>query len=289
MRPGPLSDVQVDRYARDGFTICRKLFSTREIDRLAETAGNDLDMANHAYLKADGEGGRVRMALWNHPGDDLYGMFSRSRRIVDAAEQVLDDQVYHYHSKLILKDANVGGAWTWHQDYGYWYLNGVLYPNMISVSIAIDAATKENGCMQVLRGSHLIGRIDHQRSGDQAGADMERVNAARDRLDLVYCEMEPGDALFFHCNLLHRSDMNRSDRSRWSLICCYNAKANEPFKASHHPGYSLLSKVEDDAIMNHDAMRCENETEWFDPNTNQSLARLGSQSDENDASGITQA
>ena len=32
----------------------------------------------------------------------------------------------YYHSKMILKDAKVGGAWAWHQDYGYWYQNGVL-------------------------------------------------------------------------------------------------------------------------------------------------------------------
>ena len=45
-----------------------------------------------------------------------------------ACEQVLDDEVYHYHSKMIMKDALVGGAWAWHQDYGYWYQNGVLFP-----------------------------------------------------------------------------------------------------------------------------------------------------------------
>ena len=36
--------------------------------------------------------------------------------------------MYHYHSKLMLKEPEVGGAWVWHQDYGYWYQNGCLYP-----------------------------------------------------------------------------------------------------------------------------------------------------------------
>ena len=58
-----------------------------------------------------------------------------------------------------------------------------------------------------------MGRIEHGKTGDQTGADMEIVNAALERMELVYIEAEPGDALFFHCNLLHRSDQNRSPRS----------------------------------------------------------------------------
>jgi ectoine hydroxylase-related dioxygenase (phytanoyl-CoA dioxygenase family) len=66
--------------------------------------------------------------------------------------------------------------------------------------------------------------------------------------DLVYVEMEPGDALFFHCNLLHRSDQNRSPNPRWSLICCYNAARNNPYKESNHPRYTPIKKVPDTAI-----------------------------------------
>ena len=39
---------------------------------------------------------------------------------------------------MLVKDAQVGGAWAWHQDYGYWYEDGVLFPLLVSVSIAVD-------------------------------------------------------------------------------------------------------------------------------------------------------
>jgi ectoine hydroxylase len=156
--------------------------------------------------------------------------------------------VYHYHSKMVMKDAKVGGAWAWHQDYGYWYHNGVLLPLLCSAFIAVDPATRQNGCIQVIRGSHHAGRIDHVLTGQQAGADMERVNELLKIQELVYVEMDPGDTLFFDCNLLHRSDQNHSDHPRWSMICCYNAARNDPYKESQHPRYTPLHKVPDAAI-----------------------------------------
>ena len=163
-------------------------------------------------------------------------------------ERLLEGEVYHYHHKMILKEPMTGGAWEWHQDYGYWYNNACLFPHLASCMIAVDRATKENGCLQVLKGSHHLGRIDHLKVGDQTGADMERVHVALERLELVHCELEPGSAIFFHCNLLHCSAQNRSDKPRWALICCYNAARNDPFKESRHPRYSFLEKWPDSRI-----------------------------------------
>jgi ectoine hydroxylase-related dioxygenase (phytanoyl-CoA dioxygenase family) len=103
----------------------------------------------------------------------------------------------------------------------------------------------------VIDNSHYCGRINHTLTGEQAGADKDRVDEMLkrpDRFPLVYVEMEPGDALFFHSNTLHRSDQNKSDNPRWSMICCYNAKTNDPYKDSHHPRYTPLSVVPDGMI-----------------------------------------
>ena len=58
----------------------------------------------------------------------------------------------------------------------------------------------------------------------------EHLEAALKRFELVYVEMDPGDALVFDGNLLHRSDANRTDTYRWGYICSYNAVKNAPFK-----------------------------------------------------------
>jgi hypothetical protein len=85
-------------------------------------------------------------------------------------------------------------------------------------------------------------------TGDQAGANLERVEEAKKRFELVHCTMEPGDVIFFHGNLLHASDRNNSDHPRWSMICCYNYKKNDPYKEAHHPRYTPLVKVADEMI-----------------------------------------
>ena len=243
-----LNHKQIKAYQRDGYLIIKKLFDEEEISLLSSSAKQDRELDRRSQERKDGQGGAVRMSLWNHPGDKIYGMFARCHRIVNSMEVLLDGEVYHYHSKMIFKEPKIGGAWEWHQDYGYWYQNGCLQPLLASVMIAVDPATTGNGCLQVLRQSHHLGRIDHQQIGDQVGAEIERVAESMKIFDLVYVEMEPGDALFFHCNLLHRSDQNRSPNPRWSLICCYNAARNNPYKESNHPRYTPIKKVPDTAI-----------------------------------------
>ncbi|MDE0392299.1 MAG: phytanoyl-CoA dioxygenase family protein, partial [Rhodospirillales bacterium] len=139
-------------------------------------------------------------------------------------------------------------AWNWHQDYGYWYFNGNLFPDMLSVLIAIDPATEENGCLRVIRGSARMGRLDHELVGGQLTADPERVAHAVERLEVVSCEMAAGDALFLHCNALHGSTKNTSKQSRNVLLCCYNAARNDPYKDHHMPRYTPLQTLPDSAV-----------------------------------------
>ena len=93
-----------------------------------------------------------------------------------------------------------------------------------------------------------MGRIEHGRVGGQVGADVERIKEVEKKLDLVYCEMEPGDALFFHCNTLHRSDQNKSENPRRALICCYNMARNSSYKKGAGPSYTPLERVSANAI-----------------------------------------
>jgi len=74
------------------------------------------------------------------------------------------------------------------------------------------------------------------------------VNNALKTKELVYCELEPGDALFFHSNILHRSEANLSDKPRWSVISCYCSQANIAYNETSTAWKVPVNRVPDEAI-----------------------------------------
>ncbi len=237
---GP-TPAEVAAYQDVGYLLVRGLLTPAEADLLNRTARQDHAMCASATTRSDAQGGQTVLAVRNEIGDDLYGAIVRNERVVRTMECLMGEEVYHYHHKLMLKEPRVGGAWEWHQDYGYWYNYGCLYPRMASCYIAIDPAHRANGCLQVIPKSHHLGRIDHGKVGGQTGADPERMKAILERLPVEYVIMQPGDALFFHSLVLHRSDQNTSEDPRWALIACYNARSNDPYAVLRHNGYSPIS------------------------------------------------
>lgn len=244
-----LSPEEVGRYHRDGFIFVRALFDAEETHLLRRAMEEDPAIREHSLQRADQAGGATRISLWNRAGDSVYGLAARTPRVVDTAEALIGEPVYHFQSKLTAKDPRVGGAWEWHQDYGYWYYNGCLEPKMLSFMIALDATDAENGCLKLLKGSHRLGRLDHvQVTAGQNTTDPGRMPHILARYELVECALAPGDAVIFHANTLHRSDQNRSDRRRWTFLCCYNAVSNDTFKRDDDRYYVPLLKVSDDAV-----------------------------------------
>ncbi len=244
-----LTPTHIDQFNNDGYLVSGGLFSPEETTALLRVAKSDQVLLSESYAKRDASGGESRLAVRNELADSPYSAIVRSQRVAGSMQKLLGDEVYHYHHKMMLKEPRVGGAWEWHQDYGYWYNNGCLFPDMGSCLIALDRATRANGCLQVIAGSHKMGRVNHGTTGDQTGADPDRVQAALKRMKLVYCELQPGDAIFFHGNLLHRSDQNTSDDPRWSLICCYNTRHNDPIITDgRHPNYSPLEIWSDEKV-----------------------------------------
>jgi ectoine hydroxylase-related dioxygenase (phytanoyl-CoA dioxygenase family) len=252
MNNSALNGDQLSAYQRDGYLIVKSFCSRAETDKLYHTALEDQAMTNHALDLNDQTGKKTKLSLWFTPGNDVFGYLTRSEKMVGAIKQLLggNSLVCHFHSKLMQKQPKVGGAWEWHQDYGYWYKNQFMFPDgLISVMIALTAANKANGCLQVIRGSHKMGRVNHGFAGEQVGADMQMVENALKTMDLIYVELKPGDALFFHPNLLHRSEANLSDHPRWSVISCYNLLSNIAYNETSVSWKTPVVVVPDNALL----------------------------------------
>ncbi len=252
-----LTVAQVSSYDRDGYLIIPNFFSKEEVSKLYRVSMEDLAVSKNSIDLNDQEGKKTKLALWFTPGNDIYGLLTKSERMVNSVDKLMDgtSPVCHFHSKLMQKEPKVGGAWEWHQDYGYWYKNEFLFPDqMISIMIAFTEATKENGCLQVIKGSHKMGRVEHGFIGEQTGASQRYVDLALETMELVHVELKPGDGLFFHSNILHRSEANLSDKSRWSLISVYNRQSNVPYNEKSTACLMPLETVPDDSLLRADAI-----------------------------------
>jgi len=248
-----LTPQQIESFHKDGYVIVKNFLEAKAVEKLYGTAIADNAMENNAINVTDQTGKNSKLSLWFTPGNDVFGYLTRSERLVNSVAALLDSDapVCHYHSKLMQKEPKVGGAWEWHQDYGYWYKNQFMFPDqLISVMVALTPANKQNGCLQVIKGSHKLGRINHGFAGEQVGADMVMVNNALKSMELVYVEIEPGDALFFHSNILHRSEANLSDHPRWSIISCYASQSNLAYNENSTSWKTAIDVVPDNAITN---------------------------------------
>ena len=250
-----LTAAQIATYHKDGCLVVKDFLNNEEIKKLQDIAFEDGVMHKHVFDLNDQTGKKTKLTLWYKPGNDTYGLLTRGNRIIESVNKLMDGDsaVCHFHSKLMQKEPKVGGAWEWHQDYGYWYKNEFLLPEqMMSVMIAITDAKKANGCLQVIKGSHKMGRIEHGFAGEQVGASQHYVDLALKTMELSYVEIKAGDALFFHSNILHRSEANTSDTARCSLISVYNRAANIPYNEPSQSSTVPVEIVPDEALLNWD-------------------------------------
>ncbi|XP_045208507.1 L-proline trans-4-hydroxylase-like isoform X2 [Mercenaria mercenaria] len=256
----------------NGFIIVRGLMDSVETGKIKKSLEEYGLVEKYSYGLPDAEGREPRMMLWSYCGNDVLGLVPRCEKVVSTCEKLMGgDELYHYHTKIMMKDPKKGGSFEWHQDYGYWYKNGVLKPDLLSMFLAVDPCVKENGGLQVLVGSHKAGRIDHTFDGGQQGAEKERVEHLKKVYEHFQVNLQPGDAILFHSNLLHSSGPNDSEQRRWAFNCSYNKKSNNPVKKHHHPCYNKLTKVSNNAIK-----ECENYCEpegkeFVDPATDETV------------------
>lgn len=137
------------------------------------------------------------------------------------AQYFLGDDVLLKFNSCFLKPARTGSATPWHQDNGLWR-DGETEP--FNVWMAIDPATKANGCMQFIPGTH---REPIEAHGLYQGSihgeiPRHRVDECRGKYGLHYIELQPGDAVCWHSSLYHYSPPNTSDHGRIAVAAVYS-------------------------------------------------------------------
>lgn len=228
-----LSSEQLERFNRDGYLIIPGLLDSDEIASMKElhARAEALSQEHGESFRQDGAHYDVEQLPSGHPEGKCVGLrkiqevfkseavfrkVMASPKILDIVADLIGDEMYYHSSKLMCKPAFGGRRKPWHQDWAYWQ---EMNTNQVTVWIAVDPSTRANGCMQIIPGSHLRGYVEHSHQEDYMIDEFGIENE-----NIVFAEMNPGDALIFNVLALHASDPNNSPHNRLSGIIDFDSQ-----------------------------------------------------------------
>lgn len=212
-------DAAVEAYDRDGVIRVRGLLSAEEVGEVrAALARYTREIAptlpsSDVTFEADGTSVRNLWRMEKH--DPFFANFARRPALVALISQLVRGEPVLVGVETFNKPARVGSGVPPHQDNAYFCQTP---PDMLTVWIAIDAATEANGPIFYIRGSHG-GMLPHQPSG-VAGNSMG-LAVGFDKSDPFVGLLDAGDALIHHCQTIHYSSPNKTDHPRCGLLLVY--------------------------------------------------------------------
>lgn len=221
-----LNEPSQAMFQREGYVITRQLFAVEEIIELAHAANallerQDLiDQANRrCRWQNHHETGECRFDCFD-PVIDLHPVIehlARDERLTQLVAELYGEPAFLLKDKLIYKPPGATG-YGLHQDYIAW----PSFPrSFVTVLVPIDAASDDNGAVEVFPGYHANGCLSPE-DGEYHELDVSLVDESQG----VRLHLEPGDVAVFHGMLPHRSAANHSPNWRRQLYLSFNAASD---------------------------------------------------------------
>jgi ectoine hydroxylase-related dioxygenase (phytanoyl-CoA dioxygenase family) len=231
-----LTDDQRRRFHRDGYLVIEGLLRAQDVSRLRA------DIAHyHTTLgvrvprgvlvswepgSIDGRPPKIQQILNAEKVSTAVDQLLRSDRVLGPVRSLVGPDVALFESKLLMKSSAGGGPVPWHQDYAYWQ-TVTAWPTHINCMIYIDDADANNGCLQVLPGSHRWGLSRHRHRSGGSVFDRELPGPTSDDVP-VLLPGRAGTAILFGPLLMHASAPNTSPRERRSATLVYTLAEKGP-------------------------------------------------------------
>jgi hypothetical protein len=231
-------DARWARYERDGYLRLGRVLGDEDLRALqeridaimlgqAELAYDrllmQLDSADGKYenagVQSRGFKGRPsptgRSRTWNTMRCSAHLWSARCSAICATGSTARTRRSPAFRAMFMNKPARQGTLLPWHQD-RWTHLDR---DPLITVWTALDPATRANGCVQVIPGSHKLGLINPSHPSAFLTDEQGRTHAPDERAE--YLELDAGEAVLLHNWLLHRSDTNATDIPRRAFSVCY--------------------------------------------------------------------
>jgi hypothetical protein len=220
-----LSDEQVHFFHAQGYLSGIRILNDKQVDRLrtelqelfdSKHPGNELFHEYHSNESPDPS--RVlfhALGAWRiKPGfHDLLW----NPAFTMPASQLLGGPVRFWHDQLFCKPAQHGGVVAWHQDYSYWTRTEPMAH--LTCWIGLDDATRDNGCLHYVPGSHRWQLLPVTGlAGDMNAIQTVLTPEQQEQFKPVAIELKKGEAAFHHPLMVHGSYENLTDRPRRATV-----------------------------------------------------------------------
>jgi hypothetical protein len=220
-----LSDEQVTFFQEFGYLSGIPMLTSRQVDVLREELaalttgshpGQHLFYEYNSNESADPS--RVlfhALGAWRiAPG--FHDLLWNPAFVVPAS-QLLDGAVRFWHDQVFSKPARHGGVVAWHQDYSYWTRTKPM--THLTCWIALDDATRENGCLHYVPRSHAWKLLPKPAlAGDMDAIQTVLSDEQKAQFTPVAIELTKGMATFHHPLMVHGSFENNTDRPRRAAV-----------------------------------------------------------------------
>lgn len=198
-----------EQYKRDGYIILKGLYSKLEMEDWKQRIVKRLEQKGWSN---DPSGVSVWMV------NDLDSFFTEKMtdpKVIDPLKEIIGPHIEFLSVKPVYKNSSTAFGSPWHQDWAYWKGS-----HKVSVWIALDKATRTNGCLKIIPGSHDR-VIETDSVKEKIGFDHRIDESKLEDLKYEALEVEAGDAVIFHDLTLHASYTNTDGADRWSFISTY--------------------------------------------------------------------
>jgi ectoine hydroxylase-related dioxygenase (phytanoyl-CoA dioxygenase family) len=223
-----LTDEQIESYRRDGFVAQRNFLNPEEVeelksgvlDAISGMGKSKVSEGDSAMQDGDSYYDRVftqKLNLWRINDQVKQTMLNPELgKMMGKLEGV--DGFRVWHDQALIKEP-FGNPTGWHVDNTYWSFDS---RHAISIWIALEPATLENGCMWFIPGSHKIANYERAIAG--IGADMAelfKIYPEMAEIDTVGVPMQPGDCSFHNGMTGHGAGANMTRARRIAMTCAY--------------------------------------------------------------------
>lgn len=215
-----LTEQEIKRYWEDGFLAMDDILTAEEVEELRVACEQPQIVGLRSQKDYETKTVHALGITALHPA---FLKLALHPAIVAKLKPLLGEDIELQHSKLATKPPTKGlGVFAWHQDYAF-------YPHtntdLLSVMVMLDDATPENGCMQMVKGSHRLGLLNHLSDGRFAAECQESRywEQPEDPSDIVCITPKTGGISIHHALTLHGSDANASGRPRRGIVFSYRA------------------------------------------------------------------